>query len=380
MQTLTDYVFAEALRDQPPELVELLLAIAVVGRVNVPLAHALTGCDDAGHRLHRAFERDLFLSRRSNGWYELHAAVRDALSERLADHPRRVRDLHTKAARYFESDRDFEAALEHWRLAGRHRDALHLLSEVHLALSDAGRDDVVQHALDALPADVHATDFAATMEFTWCQVVVDRERFLAGLTRLTWWSQRDTVNGTLAARLALLQSVGAMIRGDWFDGGRSARQAMEGFGPDWILDPYGRFGFNLAARDVAMSERWHDGEPHVRRGRFELASDPVRRMSFEGVRALGEAVGGHPLAALQTTAGARNVAEETNIAILVGELRLAETIARREIGDHEGVIESLLRPCHTDAARSSTSGCSRSPSWWPRTWLRRRSMGREPRC
>ena len=48
--------------DEPDELVELLRAIAVVGRVNVRVARHLSGREDADVLLHRAFERDLFLS------------------------------------------------------------------------------------------------------------------------------------------------------------------------------------------------------------------------------------------------------------------------------------------------------------------------------
>ena len=350
MQSTADYLLAEAFRDQPTELLELLREIAVVGRVNVPLARALSRRDDAGDLLLRAYERDLFVSRRGRGWYELHSLVRDVLLAQLDEDPERAGELQARAAAYFEGDRDFPTALDHWLKAGRHRDALRLLSEVHLALYDAGRHDVVRTSLAAIPVEAYATDFSAMLEFTWCQVLVDRDRFLDGITRLSWWAQRTPLDGRVAARLALVQSVATTIRGDWIEGGRLARQAMAEFGPDWILDPYGRFGLNMVARDVALSERWHDGDDDIRRADLELAQDPVRRVSFEGIRALGEAIGGHPLAALQTAAGIRRVADVTNMAILGDELRLAEAIAGREVGAADGVHESLVLLADTDVA------------------------------
>ena len=126
-------------------------------------------------------------------WYELHPLVREVLLAQLGDDPARARELHARAAATSEADREFVDALEHLALAGRHRDALRLLSDVHLALYDAGRHDVVRSTIQTMPVDAYATDFAATLEFTWCQVLVDRGRFLDGVARLVWWAQRSPV-------------------------------------------------------------------------------------------------------------------------------------------------------------------------------------------
>ena len=350
MQITADYLRAEAFRDEPDELVELLREITVVDRVNVRAARNLSGRDDAGVLLRRAFERDLFLTRRGGDWYELHPLVREVLLAQLGEDPARARALHARAAANSEADGEFADALEHLALAGRHREALRLLSAVHLALYDAGRHDIVCSTIQAMPVDAYATDFAATLEFTWCQVLIDRGRFLDGVARLSWWAQRTPISGVLAARLTLLQSVAATVRGDWVDGGRLARQSMAEVGPEWILDSFGRFGFNMVARDVALSERWHDDDEEVRRADFELVQDPVRRVSFEGIRALGEALAGHPLAALQTAAGVRDFTDITDMAILGDELRLAELVARREVGDGDGIAEALEELATTDVA------------------------------
>ena len=125
---------------------------------------------------------------------------------------------------------------------------------------------------------------------------------------------------------------------------------MDELGPDWILDSYGRFGFNMMARDVAFSERWHDDHDDVRRADLELVQDPVRRLSFEGIRALGEALAGEPLAALQTARGVRVLADVANMSILRDELRLAEIVARREIGDGDGLLDELEALTGSDVA------------------------------
>jgi LuxR family maltose regulon positive regulatory protein len=350
MQITADYLLAEAFRDEPDEVVELLRQIAVVGRVSVPLARRLTGREDADVLLHRAFARDLFVSRRGRGWYELHSLVRDVLLDQLDEDPERARCVHARAAACLEDDREYASALEHWAASGQHRETLRLLSEVHLALYDSGRHDVVRRTIESMPIETYTTDFAAMMAFTWCHVLIDRARFLDGVARLSWWAQRTPVVGVLSARLTLLQSVATTVHGDWVEGGRLARRAMADLGPEWVLDAYGRFGFNMVARDVALSERWHDDDEDVRLADLELAHDPVRRMSFEGIRALGEALAGHPLAALQTAGGVRDLADVANMSILGDELRLAEVVARREIGAVDEVVAALEALAASDVA------------------------------
>ena len=351
MQITADYLRAEAFHDEPDELVDLLREIAVVGRVNVRSARNLsrTGrCRRASAPGVRA--RSVPLASR-RGLVRTASTRSRACSGRSSTKiPTRARELHARAAANSQADGEFVDALEHLALAGRHRDALRLLSEVHLSLHDAGRHDVVRSTIRALPVDAYATDFAATLEFTWCQVLVDRGRFLDGVARLSWWAQRSPVSGVLAARLTLLQSVAANVRGDWVDGGRLARHSMAELGPEWILDSFGRIGFNMVALDVALSERWHDDDDDVRRADFELVQDPIRRVSFEGIRALGEALAGHPLAALQTAGGVREFADLTNMAILGDELRLAELVARREVGDGDGIVEALEALAANDVA------------------------------
>ena len=69
----------------------------------------------------------------------------------------------------------------------------------------------------------------------------------------------------------------------------------------------GRFGWNMIAREVALSERWDDGSAQLQDVRQELGWDPERRLGFEGTRAVGEALAGRPVDALRVAAGIRGV-------------------------------------------------------------------------
>ncbi len=350
MQTTADYLLAEAFRGEPDELVELLREITVVDRVNVRTARSLSGRDDADVLLRRAFERDLFLSRRGRGLVRT-APPRSRGAPGTARRRSRARPaLHARAAADSEADGEFADALEHLALAGRHREALRLLSEVHLALYDTGRHDIVRSTIQAMPVDAYATDFAATLEFTWCQVLVDRGRFLDGVARLSWWAQRTPVSGVLAARLTLLQSVAATVRGDWVEGGgwRASR---------WPKSV--RTGSSTRSGDSA-STWWPVTSRCPSAGTMTTTtfaapiSNSPRIPSVVCPSRAFERSARHSRAIrsprLQTAAGVRDFADVTDMAILGDELRLAELVARREVGDGDGIVEALEELAATDVA------------------------------
>jgi LuxR family maltose regulon positive regulatory protein len=123
---IQDSVLHEILATEAPELIDVLYAAAVVPRINLGLAAALTARPDAGELLRAAEGRGLFLTRRgAGGWFDLHALVRDVLTADLAGKsPSRLCELHSRAARWFEDAGEVVIAIEQWLLAERPRDAL----------------------------------------------------------------------------------------------------------------------------------------------------------------------------------------------------------------------------------------------------------------
>ena len=72
-----------------------------------------------------------------------------------------------------------------------------------------------------------------------------------------------------------------------------------------------------------------------------LSRDPERRLAFEGIRALGEALAGRPLDALRVAAGVRRAAQVADMTIMRYELALAEALAHRELGDRPRATAEL---------------------------------------
>ena len=145
---IDEYLWQEVLRGERPELIRMLLATAVVGRLNYGLAETLTGRLDAGDLLEEAEDRGLFVtSLDDGGWFQVHALVRDMLLSKYARRwPVGLREQHARAARWFESMNDHLAALDHWREADRPAEVLRVLSDVALNLVDTGREEVVSRS------------------------------------------------------------------------------------------------------------------------------------------------------------------------------------------------------------------------------------------
>ena len=215
-----DYVWHEVLAVEDADLVEVMVETSVVDRVNPSLANALTGRADARELLERAEARGLFVTRIGvEGWFAVHALVRAVLLAELARRsPSRLAERHARAARWFEDAGEVPAALEHWLLAQRPRDALRLLAAEHARLYDRGLEATILRTIAAIPAEVATADFGAMLDYAWCLLLVDRRatstpsnRRPGGRTTRPW------TRGS-GSRLTMLQSSAATISGDWAEG------------------------------------------------------------------------------------------------------------------------------------------------------------------
>jgi LuxR family maltose regulon positive regulatory protein len=337
-----DYVMHEVLAGEQPEMMAILSAAAVVPRVNPGLAEQLTGRGDALDLLDEAERRGLFVARLGRGWFELHALVREVLvGDLVARSPDYLAELYGRAARWYESSGEIAMALEMWLRADRPRDALRLLSASHGRLYDTGREAIVNRTIAAIPASVATADLDAMVEFAWCHLLVNRRRFVELVEQLAWWVERSDPSRDVRFSATMLQSAAAVVSGRWAERAAFHRRAASDYGDSWWLHPFGQFVPVGSAREVALTECWDDNADDVRQAESALGRLPERRPSFNGVRALAEALAGRPADALRVAAGVRRVAEVANMTILRAELAAAEACAHRELGDRRQAIPEL---------------------------------------
>ena len=119
--TVADYLLAEILAQQAPDVREFLLRISIVDATTADLADALTGRTDSARILTRLARDHALLSSSGDdrAWHRLHPLfaelLRSELRHRAADE---VPELHRRAARWFEANGRAVEALEH-AAAGR---------------------------------------------------------------------------------------------------------------------------------------------------------------------------------------------------------------------------------------------------------------------
>ncbi|WP_116948963.1 helix-turn-helix transcriptional regulator [Jiangella endophytica] len=332
---IEDYVLREVLGAESPAVTAALTDIAVVERVDPRLAEALTERPDAAELLLQAEERGLFVTRIDAGWFEMHALVREVLVAQLARRsPERLATRHARAARWFADADEVPLALEHWLRAGLPREALRLLAVKNLELYDTGLEATIVRTLAAIPPGVATADLSAMIDYAWCHLLVSRRGFLDAVDRLSWWAAQPAHRGAgTAARITMLRSIAATMTGDWSTGRTLARRTLTDAGASWWRDPVGRVGWNMLARALALYEQWDDASDDVRGADLAVAGDPERQLALEGTRALGEALAGRPIHAVEVVSGVRRSATMANRTVLRAELATAEALAHRELGD-----------------------------------------------
>ena len=339
-----DYVWHEVFGAEDPEVVDVLLDVAVVDLVDPALAVALAGREDAATKLALAEARGLFVSRVGpSGRYTIHSLIREVLLGELARaSPGRLTRQHVRAARWYQETGHVPRGLEHWLLSGHPRDALHLLAAHVTSLYDGGREATIERTLDGISSQIPTANLPTIMEVAWCARFVSRQRFLDAVDQMSVIAQASgDIDRTTRARMTMLHSFAATVRGDWDDGAALSERALRELGEKWVLDPLGVFAWTTIVRGSCLSERWDDAAAEVGAARQSLSIDPERMLSFQGIRALGLALAGQPVDALRVAAGVRNAAELANMSSLRSELDIAEALAHREMGDLPRAVDEL---------------------------------------
>ncbi len=240
-------------------------------------------------------------------------------------------------------------AVEHYLRAGQPRTALRVLVAAEADSNGAGQEATVGRALAAIPYTVATADLELMIDFAWCHLLVNRRRFLELVDQATWRAATSGLDGPLQPRLGILAATAAVVSCDWAMSADLARQALADLGDAWWRDPLGRFGWNLVAREVALSERWDESLDEIRRADLALKRDPQRRAAFEGTYALGLALAGQPVDALRVAGGVHQAADAANESILAVEVRAAEALAHLELGDRARALNELQHLTETPA-------------------------------
>jgi LuxR family transcriptional regulator, maltose regulon positive regulatory protein len=158
---IVSYLGEEVLASQPPEIREFLLATSVLNRMCAPLCDALTGRADGAELISEIHRANLFVIPLDDEhrWFRYHHLFGGLLRHELARiSPGRPAVLHRRAAQWYSEHGDATEAIGHAIASGDDALSSRLVAAHWLRTFNTGQLETVRMWLDALPAELVATD------------------------------------------------------------------------------------------------------------------------------------------------------------------------------------------------------------------------------
>ena len=153
-RTVAEYLLAEMLDRQPPDVQDLLLRTSLLDRVNGELADLLTGRPGSERILLGLEDANAFVESLDPGrtWFRYHHLFADFLRLELRRRlPGQVPVLHRRAAGWFTVHGQVAEAMRHTQAAGDWPGAARLLADHSFSLTLDGQARTIQALLRAFP-------------------------------------------------------------------------------------------------------------------------------------------------------------------------------------------------------------------------------------
>jgi LuxR family transcriptional regulator, maltose regulon positive regulatory protein len=154
-RTVAEYLMAEMLERQPPEVRSLLLRTSVLDRVSGELADLLTGATGSERVLLDLEDANAFVVSLDPGrtWFRYHRMFGDLLRLELRrTMPEHIAGLHQLAARWLAARGQAADAIGHLQAAGDWDEAARMLNDHALSLTLDGQAGTVAALLRTFPA------------------------------------------------------------------------------------------------------------------------------------------------------------------------------------------------------------------------------------
>ena len=209
---IVDYLVAEVLDRQRPEVREFLLRTSIVRRLTGPLCDALVGGTDSARLLVELERANLFLvaldGRRQ--WYRYHQLFGDLLRYELSlTLPGDVAPLHRRASQWYLRAGLVAEAIAHALAAGDHGLAAELIAASWLDFVNRGEFVTVEAWARALPGNLAESDPRLCLARAWMLLVLGRPGEVEAEVRA---AEREPLPGPLADGSSSVESSAALVR------------------------------------------------------------------------------------------------------------------------------------------------------------------------
>jgi LuxR family maltose regulon positive regulatory protein len=153
-RTVAEYLLAEMLDRQPPDVQDLLLRTSLLDRVNGELADLLTGCPGSEQILLDLEDANAFVESLdpARTWFRYHRLFADLLRlEMRRTLPAEIPGLHRRAAGWFAGRGQVAEAIRHTQAAGDWPEAARLLADHSFSLALDGQAQTMLALARAFP-------------------------------------------------------------------------------------------------------------------------------------------------------------------------------------------------------------------------------------
>jgi LuxR family maltose regulon positive regulatory protein len=218
-----DFITEEVLGRLDPDVSEFLLRTSVLDRLTGPLCDSLTGRTDGQAMLDRLERSNLLIvplddERR---WYRYHRLFADLLRARLAVvHPAEPRELHLRAADWYDRGGIAGEAIEHALRSGDPRRARELVAKASGALIHRAEFATLRGWLDELPVEVVRRDLLLSTFYAYALALsgqtdgVERRLADAEAARPAAAAAGDPMADTVLVHISMIRSIVARLEND----------------------------------------------------------------------------------------------------------------------------------------------------------------------
>jgi LuxR family maltose regulon positive regulatory protein len=209
---IVDYLAAEVLDRQTPEVREFLLRTSVLERLCGPLCDALLDADSSSRVLVELERANLFvvpLDERRR-WYRYHHLFRDLLRHELRlSEPSALRALHERASRWHVNEGLIPEAIRHATAAEDFALAAELIAFNWLTYVNRGELESVESWTAALPAELANADPRLCLARAWMLLVLGRPAEVESAVRA---AEQGVLPGPMGDGSRSIESSAAMVR------------------------------------------------------------------------------------------------------------------------------------------------------------------------
>jgi LuxR family transcriptional regulator, maltose regulon positive regulatory protein len=232
---ILDYLTEEALKTQPPETQDFLLATSILPRLSGELCDAVIGRTGSAELLDRLLASNLFLIPLDDEgrWYRYHHLFAELLRHKLQrERADCLTELHRRASFWHESQGNPGLAIEHALQAANFERMVALMEHHHWELLNQGYGSTMEVWVQSIPADLGAKCPQVYLSIIWGQLLRGEIWNIGPYLNLAQTGLANLPPETPKGRAALadmfvLQSTLAQVQGKYSEALELAEKARE---------------------------------------------------------------------------------------------------------------------------------------------------------